>query len=325
MSKHLIVGATSGLGKAVAMELLERGEQVICFVRNKAKADIYYSDLPGVEIVTGDAFKLDDITAALRDCTTLFYCINVPYNQWEKYARKLLAVSLEAANTMKVRFIFPGNVYVYGHAQTLTVKESHPHDAHTKKGKIRIEMERMLSISAEEKGLRYTIIRMPDFYGPFVINGFSEKIFKNALEGKIIRWYGSLDIPIEFIYIEDAGKAMVMIGLSDKSEGKSYNVPGHSITSPREFLNEVARQGWKNSKVKATRSSIVVGLAGIFSPLAREFKEMMYLKKERFILEGTLFKFTFGAFPSTPYSLGIKKTLRWMRNFDIERLKKIKK
>jgi nucleoside-diphosphate-sugar epimerase len=150
-------------------------------------------------------------------------------------------------------------------------------------------------------------------------------MFIHALEGKTIRWYGSLDIPIEFIFIEDAGKAMVLVGLSDKSEGKSYNVPGHSITTPREFLNEISRQGWKNSKVKNTRSNLAVGVAGIFSPLAREFKEMMYLKKERFILEGTLFKFTFGSFPSTPYSLGIKKTLRWLRNFDLEKLKKIRK
>jgi len=326
LAKHLIVGATGGLGWAVAKSLIEKGEEARAFVRNRAKTEVIFSDLPQVEIVEGNASKIDDIENSVKGCSTLFYCVNVPYEQWEESARELLKISIEAAVKHNLKLIFPGNVYVYGHSQTLTVKEHHPFDAHTKKGKIRIEMERMLSIAAEEKGLNYTIVRMPDFYGPFVINGFYDKMFKNALEGKTIQWYGALDVPIEFIYIEDAGEAMVTVGLSPKSDGgKAFNVPGHSITTPREFLNEIARQGWKNSKVKTVKSSAFFSFAGLFNSSAREFKEMIYLKKERFILDGTLYKFTFGTVPATPYPLGIKKTLRWLRNFDLNKLTSKKK
>lgn len=315
MSKHLVVGATSGLGRATAKSLLECGEEVRVLVRNMEKAEKYFSDLKGIEIISGDAAKPEDIASALKGVSVLFYCINVPYHHWESKAKNLLEISLQESIKADAKFVFPGNVYVYGKAQTITVREEHPHDAHTKKGKIRKDMERMLKIASEERGLNYTIVRMPDFYGPFVINGMYDKIFINALQGKPLHWYGKLDIPIEFIYIEDAGKAMSMAGLSDKSNGKEFNVPGSGITSPREFLNEVARQGWKESRIKASNSSLVVSLGGIFNPVAREFKEMMYLKRERFILDGTLFKQTFGYVPSTPYKTGINKTLRWVRHF----------
>ncbi len=321
MAKHLIVGATGGLGWAIAKTLSEKGEQVVAFAKNKAKAEVVLSEFSNIEIIQGNAGKLEDVENALQGCSSLFYCINIPYSEWEEKSRKFLSVSLEATVKHNAKFIFPGNVYVFGKAQTLTVKENHPHDAETKKGKIRIDMERMISIAAEEKGLNYAIIRMPDFYGPFVINGLYDKLFENALKGEALTWYGALDVPMEFIYIEDAGQAMVEAGLSNKSNEKVFNVPGHSITTPREFLSEIVRQSFKNSKIKSIKSPVAFTIVGFFNSQAREFKELLYLKKERFILDGTHYKFTFGTVPATPYPLGIKKTLRWFRNFDLKKLK----
>jgi len=314
MRRHLVIGGTSGIGRAIAKELIDRKEEVSVLVRNKSKADKYYQDLPSVNIIQGDASKSADIENAISDKEIVYYCINIPYHHWNKEAKPLLYTSMNAAIKSKSRFIFPGNVYVYGHAQTITVKESHPQDSHTRKGKLRIEMERMLKTAEDEEGLDYLIIRMPDFYGPYVINGYSEKVFTNALQGKTIHWYGDIDVTIEFIFIEDAAKAMVTAALTNKP-GREFNVPGSSLTTPREFLSEVANQAWKGSKVKANNSGMLVSLAGIFSPLIREFKEMMYLKQERFVLDGTVYKSTFGMLPSTPYKDGIKKTLRWAKNF----------
>lgn len=314
MRRHLVIGGTSGIGRAIAKELCDRDEEVSVLIRNKSKADKYYHDLPAVQIIQGDAFKSDDIENAMEGIDVVYYCINVPYHHWSRDAKSLLYTSVNAAIKKKPRFVFPGNVYVYGHAQTITVKESHPLDFHTKKGRIRVEMERMLRTAEDEEGLDYLIIRMPDFYGPYVINGFYEKLFMHSLQGKKLQWYGDLDVTIEFIFIEDAAKGMVIAALSDKP-GREFNLPGANLTTPREFLSEIVNQGWKESKIKSTNSGMLIGLAGIFSPVAREFKEMMYLKQERFVLDGTLYKSTFGVLPSTPYKEGIKKTLRWAKNF----------
>ena len=57
----------------------------------------------------------------------------------------------------------------------------------------------------------------------------------------------------------------------------------------------------------------MVALAGIPNPLVRELYEMLYLKTERLILDGTKFRNKFGRIPTTPYDDGIKKTLDWFR------------
>jgi nucleoside-diphosphate-sugar epimerase len=57
----------------------------------------------------------------------------------------------------------------------------------------------------------------------------------------------------------------------------------------------------------------MVALFGIFNAEAREFREMMYLKRERFILDGSKFRQKFGTLPSTSYSEGVSGTLNWFR------------
>ncbi len=319
--KHLIIGFTGGIGRATAKALLEKGESVVALVRNLQKAEKYAQGLPAIELIQGDAANLSDIEKALENCSTLFYCANVPYPNWQSEARELLAVSITAAVNKKAKLVFPGNVYVFGKAQQSLVNEGHPHAASTKKGKIRIEMEQMILRANKEHGLCYSIVRMPDFYGSFVINGFSEKIFQNALHGKKIQWFGGLNVPTELIYIEDGGEAMAIAGLSSKGDGMQFNVsgysdlPGEAGTTAKKFLKEISRQAGKHSKISSINIEFLVAIAGLFNPIAKEFKEMMYLKSQRLIMTGELFRTTFDTLPATPYEEGIRKTLEWTKNF----------
>ena len=316
--KCLVTGATGGIGRAVVKALSDKNIAVRLLVRNREKAEMYFGEFNDVEILKGDASNENDLKNAMDGISHYFYCVNIPYEQWEEKAVDLLGKSLTAAASHKAKFVFPGNVYVYGHAQYNPVDEDHPFAAHTKKGRIRIQMERMLHEAYLKKGLRYTIVRMPDFYGPFVINTFSEKFYINALRGKPLQWFGDLDIPVEFIYIEDGGKAMAEAGLSENTDGKDFNVPGYSETTARKYLEEIAKQGGNKSKIKSINSPLIVGLAGLFNPTAREFKEMMYLKQEKLILSGKRYQETIGEYPKTAYSDGIKKTLEWVKDyFDI--------
>jgi nucleoside-diphosphate-sugar epimerase len=313
---NVILGATGSLGRAAVNSLIKSNESVKAFVRNKSKAERYFNVASEkIKIVSGDASKEKDIVKASEGADNIYYCINIPYQRWEMEARELLKITISAALKVNARLIFPGNVYVYGLPDYNPVDEKHPWKAHTKKGKIRIEMEKALKIAKEKNGLKYTVIRMPDFYGPYVINGFYEKIFFNSLEGKTIQWYGDMDIPMEFIYIDDAGEAMVCAALSADSGGDEFNLPGYSVTTAREFLQEIAGQAGKGSKIKTINSSFIIGLGGLFSPLAREFKEMLYLKQIKLILNGNKFSDAFGSLPATPYKEGIAKTLEWAKKF----------
>jgi nucleoside-diphosphate-sugar epimerase len=312
---HVILGFTGGIGRAVAKALTARNEKVVCLVRDIAKAKKYAGELHGLEFVKGDASQRTDVEGVLQNASTVYYCVNVPYQDWEENARELLAVTVDAAIQHHVKIVFPGNVYVYGHAQSQFVSEVHPHAAHTKKGKIRIEMEALLEKASKENGLQYTIIRMPDFYGPYVVNRFSEQFYIKALKGKKLTWFGSLTVAQEFIFIEDAGEAMVIAGLSDKAYGCSYNVSGYAETTGRAYLEEIARQAGKNSSIGGMNITAVFSLLGLFNATVKEFVEMLYLKQERLILDGSHFKKVFGTLPATSYEEGIRKTIAWIKKY----------
>ena len=312
---YLVLGATGGIGRAVVKQLVEINKSVTVLSRSKEKAEKYFSEFPNVKVVFGDASNYDDVTNASQNCTALFYCVNTPYDQWTNTVRTLLKVSIDACVKNNVKLIFPGNVYSYGYAHYNRVDEMHPKFPHTKKGKIRMDMENMLFVAGKDEGLNFTIIRMPDFYGPYVINGFSEQVFINALTGRPLKWIGSKTVPVEYIFIEDAAKAMVTAGLAENSAKMEFNIPGYSETTTKDFLTEISKQGGKNSKLQVMNSDIIFNIMGLFMPVVKEVKEMLYLKRHKLILDGSQYKKTFGSLPATPYKDGINKTLQWAKEF----------
>ncbi len=312
---HLILGFTGGIGHAVALDLSKRNISVKAMIRDKAKAQKYINGLNNLMLISGDASNPGDLKKAFRGIDVVHYCINVPYPQWEKNALQLLKKCIYAAIEGKVKLIFPGNVYVYGHAKRNPVGEDHPHNPHTKKGRIRKEMEKLLHLAHVENGLDYTIVRMPDFYGPFVINTFSEQLYVKAIEGKSLQWIGDLDAEIELIFIEDGGEAMVMAAVSDKSNGQAFNIPGEKVTTARIYLSEIVKQAGRNSKIGTLNFKLVFILVGLFNPLVKELTEMLYLKREKLILKGEKFTEMIGPLPSTEYKTGIARTLNWAKKF----------
>lgn len=314
-SKHLILGFTGGIGRAVGLALSKRGVPIRAMVRNKDKAHVYAQGIEGIELMEGDASNEADLDNAMKNVSMVYYCINIPYHLWEKQALRLFHNCLSYAIKNKVKLIFPGNVYVYGHAKYNPVNELHPHAAHTKKGQIRMEMEEMMALARKDQGLDYTIVRMPDFYGPFVVNTFSEQLYINAINGKKLRWIGDLDTPIELIFIEDGGEAMVEAALSKKSSGEVFNIPGAEATSARKYLNEIVDQADSSSKIATFNSDFLFSLIGLFSPVVGEVKEMLYLKREKLLLDGEKYHQTIGEIPSTPYEDGVTATLKWVKRF----------
>ena len=111
------------------------------------------------------------------------------------------------------------------------------------------------------------------------------------------------------------GDAMVMVGLSEASTNGTFNVPDTGEITMRQFLADVVRQAGSHPSITTVNSTVLIGLAGLFRPVVREFREMMYLKQERLMLDGSSFAPTFGTIPRTPYPEGIARTLEWAKGF----------
>ena len=62
--KVLVLGATGGTGRLVVRDALTKGHSVVALVRSKARA----LDLPGADLIEGDARDEGTLTRALNGC-----------------------------------------------------------------------------------------------------------------------------------------------------------------------------------------------------------------------------------------------------------------
>jgi nucleoside-diphosphate-sugar epimerase len=169
-------------------------------------------------------------------------------------------------------------------------------------------MERTIA----DAGVPYTVVRLPEVYGPNVTNALMGAVFVHALAGKPLRWSGPLDAQVEYVYRPDGAAAMVRAGLDERSDGETFHVPGAAATTPREFLGEVIRQAGTRARIQAI-PPLAVRVVGLGQPLAGAFADILHLWTHPILLDGGKYERCFGPVPRTPYPDGIAHTLAWFR------------
>jgi nucleoside-diphosphate-sugar epimerase len=310
---QLVLGSTGSLGSAIVNELISAGRPVRALVRDPAKARKVFANTERVELVEGSVEDPQTLQKAFDGVDLFYNCINPPqYQQWSRLP-EVHGRIIDAARRAKTRMVFPGNVYIYGHVSSGLVREDHPRNPCSKKGRIRLQLEEMFMARSREGDVPCVIVRFPDYYGPGLASSIVDGIFASALKNKTARWYGRLDVMHEFIFIADAAKAMVMAGERPDVVGQDFNVPGPEPIRVRDWISLVYKQAGFEPKMTGT-GRMTVRLTGLFSRLAREFAEMQYLAEEPLILDGTKFSNFFGTkYPARSYEDGIRETLAWLK------------
>src|SRR5215468_11563969 len=161
----LVLGATGGIGGEMALALIERGWRVRSLHRAPERAGRKAPHLDRVQWVAGDAMRREDVIAAAQGSEVIVHGVNPPgYRNWRGLALPMLENSIAAAKGSGARMVFPGTVYNFGPDAFPTLTERSPQNPLTRKGKIRVEMERRLE-AASRDGLPTLIVRAGDFFG----------------------------------------------------------------------------------------------------------------------------------------------------------------
>jgi len=308
---QLVLGSTGSIGTAIVNELASSNKPVRALVRSPEKAKRVFTNHSQVELVEGSVEEPQSLKRAFEGVDLFYNCINLPYPQWSNLPTLHNRI-IDAAQKAKARMVFPGNVYIYGHAPNENVREDHSRIPCSRKGRIRLELEDNFMRYSREGTLPCVIMRFPDFYGPNSAS-ITEGIFRSALDHKTARWFGKLDAVHEFIFISDAARAMIMASARPDALSQDFNVPGPEPIRVRDWVALVFKGVGFEPKMTGT-SRLFVRLAGLFNGVAREFAEMQYLAEEPLILEGTKFNDFFGVkYPTRSYESGIQETLKWMR------------
>ncbi|RYF48244.1 MAG: NAD-dependent epimerase/dehydratase family protein, partial [Cytophagaceae bacterium] len=210
----LVLGATGSIGYAVTANLLARQMPVTILVRNRAKAEALFQQQATLTILEGDVQDAALLSRVAVNKDFIFHGINYPYDKWFGNMDTATNKVIDAARQANSVIIFPGNVYNFGRA-TEPIREASVPNPCTRKGQLRVEIEAMLEQAASAGKCRVMTARLPDFWGPNVLNDGIRPIFDNALKGKALPWLVNADIPHQLVYTTDAAELIVRLLLRE--------------------------------------------------------------------------------------------------------------
>ena len=310
-SEILILGSTGSIGYAFADNLISKNIAITVLVRDVAKANNLFKSNPLVEIIRGDVQDLVLLKQLSTDKKYIFHGINYPYNQWFGNMDTVTIKIIEASSINKAMIIFPGNVYNYGNLPL--IREDSPQNPSTRKGNLRVELEKMLYEAANAGKCKVLNVCLPDFWGPNVLNEGIKPIFMNALKGKSLPSMIRTDIPHQMVFTKDAAEIMVrLVQRGIEKPYENYNYGGYIHPTLKGFLNQISRLANAPEKI-TVYPKWLFSILGIFSPVMKEVKEMLYLFEGTVILDDSKVRKLFPDFKETSMDEAITETLNWFR------------
>ncbi|WP_099156569.1 SDR family NAD(P)-dependent oxidoreductase [Virgibacillus ndiopensis] len=304
MKRALVIGASGGMGYSIVKELSSRGIEVIAFARKLEKLDKMFHDDRNVIIHPGDVFDKKELEAAAYNVDVIFHAINLPYEEWADKLLKLTENVITVAIIQKTKLAIVDNIYSYGRNPGYKVSETIPKNPHTKKGKLRLEMGKLIN----ESGVPNVIVHFPDFYGPYVENGYINYTLRKIVANKKASFVGDQFMNREHIYTPDGAKAIVELALNDDAYGQSWNVPAVDVIKGEEIIQMVRSITGYDKRVSTITKNMIRSL-GLFNKQMREFAEMQYLNEDPVVLDGEKYETFIGTVPKTPYIDGLKETI----------------
>ncbi|WJE52771.1 NAD(P)H-binding protein [Bacillus cereus] len=308
MKKALVLGASGSMGYAITKELCSRGIDVVAFSRDRGKLEDLFCGEERIQIVAGDVFKQENIVEAARGVDVIFHAVNIPYTDWELKQPKLLKNILETTKYHGAKLAMVDNIYAYGRQGGEKVTEETIKKPHTKKGKIRLQLDLM----AKQAGVPVLTAHFPDFYGPNAESTLVHHTLQGVLANKISSFVGDKKLAREYIFTPDGAKAIVELALRDEAYGQNWNIPGSGVITGEEMIGHI-RELTGYTKPIMTVKKRMIGMLGLFDKQMKEFLEMLYLTEEPVVLSGEKYESYIGEVPKTSYREGLKETILFLK------------
>ena len=310
--KIALFGAAGAIGQSIARALAAKGQAYRVVGRSEASLRKTFGADPLAEVVTWNPDSPESVKAAAAGIDTLIYLVGVNYWQFELHPQ-LMRKMLDGAIAAGVRnVILIGTVYPYGRARTTPVREDHPREPHTFKGRMRKEQEDILLQAHAEGRINATVLRLPDFYGPGVEASLLHRIAVAAVNGGTADAIGPMDRPHEFVFVPDVGPVVAQLADTPAAFGHVWHLAGAGVTTQRDIVDEMQRQTGRKISLRVAGKTMLRVL-GLFDKMIREMVEMNYLMTEPLVMDDSALRRLLGPLRKTSYAEGIRQTLAAVR------------
>ena len=308
----LVLGAGGGIGGETARALSRHGWRVRALSRNLARDAARHRDA-GFEWVAGAATSPESVRAAASGVSVIVHAVNPPgYRDWDKRVLPMLDNTIAAARAAGARILLPGTIYNYGADAFPVLREESPQHPPSRKGAIRVEMERRLEAAAAQ-GTPSLIVRFGDFFGPTSGNNwFSQGMVKPGRPLTVLTYPGRPGAGHAWAYLPDAGETFARLLQRHEALARfeRFHFEGFYDHSGGEMIAAVREAAARPKLRVAALPWLPLKLISPFNRTLRELGEMRYLWDSTVRLDGGKLAGFLGHEPRTPPVEALRATLR---------------
>ena len=247
--RSLVIGGTGFLGSYIVPLLLERGDNVVIFSRQRSSdclscfrttPDWRTAETSGqIRAVRGDVLDADSVKLAAQGCDRIFHFSGAI---WGSVATEVMGTRsvIQAAEATGASIIYASTSNVYGRLDVNNpAREDQAVEPLSDYGVSKHYCEGLLEKSANNHRVRSVILRIFKPFGP----GQDEKMsvprfFRAAMTGDSIIVYGSGHQTRDYIFASDA--ARITVCLADNVSGyEVFNIGSGTETSVLDIINTI--------------------------------------------------------------------------------------
>ncbi|MEU6863902.1 NAD-dependent epimerase/dehydratase family protein [Streptomyces sp. NPDC046876] len=306
MSIHVVIGFGPA-GAATARLLAEQGHTVRVVTTSGRRPE------PGIEHLALDASDSARLTEAARGATAIHACAAPPYHRWPAAWPRLASSLCAAAEATGAVLVLLGNLYGYGPVDA-PLTEDLPLAATGPKGRVRAAVWERARALHEQGRIRAVEVRASDFFGPGVTDGghLAARVVPRLLRGKPVSTLGNPDAAHSWTYLPDVVRALVEVAGEERAWGRPWHVPTQPARSVREMVERLTARAGTGPVAVRRLPPAVLGVAGLFSPLIRELKEIRYQFDRPFVVDASAYEDAFTV-RATPLEEQVGATVDWWR------------
>ena len=306
----LIIGATGSFGGHAAIALSSHGWTIRALARDPVAAAAKCCAHIPVDWTEGNAMDRASVVAAAQGVQLIVHAANPPgYRNWQGTVLPMTDNAIAAAHASGARLVIPGSVYNFGPDAGPDLGEDAPQEPVTRKGVIKVEMERRLH-QASAAGVKVLILRAGDFFGPAAPAGALSFLVRKH-RGRLSGVYSPGPAAHAFAYLPDLCETLARLADAEDRLGafEVFHFRGQWMADGHALGYSIRRVAG-DPKLPIKRFPwIIVRLTAPFNQTSREMLEMRYLWDRPIGLSNAKLVRFLGDEPHTPVDIALKAAL----------------
>lgn len=295
MALQTILGAGGAIGTALAKELHHYTNEIRLVSRSPKKINM------NDQLFPADLSDATQVDKAVEGSSVVYLVVGFEYatSIWQQKWPALMLHVINACKKHNARLVFFDNIYMYDRDYLGSMTEETPVRPTSKKGEVRGLIAQMLMNEIQSGNINALIARSADFIGT-KNSVLVELVYKNLKNGKSANWFADAGKLHSFTFVEDAAKGTAMLGNAPDAYGQVWHLPTSSnVLTGKQWVELVANELKVKPKL-IVMPAWMLGVVGLFVPVLKEFKEMIYQYDRDYVFDSSKFEKRFNYVPATP-------------------------